>query len=238
MYKLKFQERKFNQSKETPEDFLIDLTRLSNVAFANSGGNDYSAERTRRNRDAFTTAIPTHISIKLLMQPDTTTVTDLCSSVSKSLVLKSILPDEEASTTGFNAITQGPTSTNLAAAINGMTRANENLAAGQRDLSKQMNRMSLNLNNRRFNNSNNRGRYQRGRYSFFQPFSRQSFQNQQQQYSGSYYQPVFQNQQQLNSGNYYQPRFRGGFLNRRPGFRFNTPITCLSHMWTARAPPE
>ena len=164
-----------------------------------------------------------HIRIELLMQPDTTTVTDLC-SVSKRLVLKRILPDEEASTTGFNAITQGPTSTNLASAINSLTRANENLAAGQRDLSKQMNRRNLNLNNRRFNNGNNRGRYQRGRYSFLQPFNRQSFQNQQQQYSGSYYQPVFQNQQQQNSGNYYQPRFRGGFWNRRPGFRFNTPF--------------
>ena len=49
------------------------------------------------------------------MQLDTTTVTDLCSSVSKRLILKSFLPDEEASTTGFNAITQGPTSTNRAA---------------------------------------------------------------------------------------------------------------------------
>ena len=77
------------------------------------------------------------------MQPDTTTVTDLCCSVSKFLVLKSIHPDEEASTTGFNAITQGPNSTNLAAAINSITRAKENLAAGQRDLSKQMNRMNL-----------------------------------------------------------------------------------------------
>ena len=112
------------------------------------------------------------------MQPDTTTVTNLCSSVSKRLVLKSILPEEKASTTGFNAITQDPTSTNLPAAINSMTRANENLAACQRDLSKQMNRMDLNLNSRRFNNSNNRGRYQRGRYSFLQPFDRQSFQNQ------------------------------------------------------------
>ena len=53
LYKLKFQERKFNQSKETPEDFFNDLTRLANAAFANSGGNDYSAERTRRIHDAF-----------------------------------------------------------------------------------------------------------------------------------------------------------------------------------------
>ena len=79
LYKLKFQERKFNQSKETPEDFLTDLTRSANVAFANSGGNDYSAERTRRIRDAFITGMPKRIRIYFLMQPDTTTVTDLCS---------------------------------------------------------------------------------------------------------------------------------------------------------------
>ena len=134
LYKLKFQERKFNQSKETQEDFLTDLIGLLNVAFANSGGNDYSAERTRRVRDAFITGMPTHIRIKLSLQPDTTTVTDLCSSVSKrfeTFCLKSILPDEEASTTGFKPITQGPTSTCLAAAISSRTRANENLAAGQ-----------------------------------------------------------------------------------------------------------
>ena len=40
LYKLKFQERKFNQSKETPEDFLTDITRHANIAFADSGGND------------------------------------------------------------------------------------------------------------------------------------------------------------------------------------------------------
>ena len=44
IYKLLFQERTFNQSKETPEDFLTDITRLANIAFADSAGNDYSAE--------------------------------------------------------------------------------------------------------------------------------------------------------------------------------------------------
>ena len=43
-------------------------------AFADSGGNDYSAERTRRIRDAFIPGMYTHIRLKLLMQPETTTV--------------------------------------------------------------------------------------------------------------------------------------------------------------------
>ena len=95
LYKLNFQERKFNQSKETPEDFLTDITRLSNIAFADSGGNGYSAGRARRIRDAFILGMLTHITLKLLMQPETTTVKDLCASISKRLKLKSILPDEE-----------------------------------------------------------------------------------------------------------------------------------------------
>ena len=95
LYNLQFQERKFNQSKETPVDFLTDLTRLSNIAFAASGGNDYSAERTRRIRDAFTSGMPTHIRLKLLMQPETTTVNDPFASVTKRLTFKSTYPDED-----------------------------------------------------------------------------------------------------------------------------------------------
>ena len=58
-------------SKETPEDFLTDLTKLANIAFANSGGVDRSGERTRRIRDAFIAGMPTQLRLKLLMRPDT-----------------------------------------------------------------------------------------------------------------------------------------------------------------------
>ena len=44
-YKPKFQGRRFDASKETPEDFLTDLTQLANLAFANPGGID-TGERT------------------------------------------------------------------------------------------------------------------------------------------------------------------------------------------------
>ena len=67
--KLKFQERKFNQLKETPEDFVTDITRLANIAYADSGGNKYSIERTRQKLDAFISRMPTHIRFKILMQP-------------------------------------------------------------------------------------------------------------------------------------------------------------------------
>ena len=143
LYKLKFQERKFNQSKKTPEDFLTDTTRLANIAFADSGGNNYSAERTRRIRDAFISGMPTHIRLKLLMQPETT-VNNLCASVSKRLTLKSILPDEDAQATGFNSYTDN-SSSSLASALNNIAAANKNLASSQRELGKQMNKMPISV---------------------------------------------------------------------------------------------
>ena len=159
LYKLKFQERKFNQSKETPKDFLTDVTRLANIAFADSGGNDYSAERTRRIRDAFISGMLTQIRLKLLMQPETTTVTDLCASVSKRLTLKSILPDEEAQATGFNAITDN-SSSSLVTALNNIAAAIKSLASSQRELGRQMNKMQVSVdrsNNRKFHRGNLRG---------------------------------------------------------------------------------
>ena len=39
---------------------MTDITSLANIAFADSGGNDYSAERTKRIRDAFILGMPTH----------------------------------------------------------------------------------------------------------------------------------------------------------------------------------
>ena len=64
----------FNQSKETREDFLTNTTRLENIAFADSGGNDYSAERTKRIRDTFISGMPRHLKMRLLMQPETKTL--------------------------------------------------------------------------------------------------------------------------------------------------------------------
>ena len=93
MFKPKFQERKFDLSRENPEDYLKDLTRLANLAFANPTGGDRSQERTRRIRDAFISGIPSQLRIKLLMELDTKTVQELCTFVSKRLALKSVLPD-------------------------------------------------------------------------------------------------------------------------------------------------
>ena len=57
--------------------------------------------------------MPMQIRLKLLLSADTDTVDDLFSQVSKRLMLKSFLPDEEVNATAFNAVTQAETSSSL-----------------------------------------------------------------------------------------------------------------------------
>ena len=63
-----------------------------------------SGERTIRVREQFIAGMHTQIRLKLLLQPNTDTANDLCSQVLKRLVLKSILPGDEALSTAFNAV--------------------------------------------------------------------------------------------------------------------------------------
>ena len=134
LLKLKFQERKFNLSRETPEDYLTDLTRLANLAFPNPTGGDRSQERIRRIRDAFISGMPSQLRLKLLMEPDTKTVQELCTFVSKRLALKSILPDEEAISTAFNALSFNETTNSMTEALNSIAATNRELIKMQKEL--------------------------------------------------------------------------------------------------------
>ena len=166
-YKLKFQERKFDMSKETPEDFLTDLTKLANFAFANSGGVDRSGERSRRIRDAFIAGMPTQLRLKLLMRPDTDTVDTLCTQVSKRLVLKSILPDKDSISTAFNAVSNDQASNSLTQVLNSVVEAQKDLAQTQKNIGqqilqidksvRQVSRGGTNRGRRNGNNRNNFG---------------------------------------------------------------------------------
>ena len=164
LYKLKFQE-KFDESKETPENYLKDLTKLANIAFANATGTDRSGERTRRIRDAFISGMPTQIRLKLLMRPDTDTVATLCSQVSKCLVLKSILPDDESST-AFNVVDNAETDT-LTKVLNSVVEAQRDISKTQKQIGQQMSRMDKSM---QFNSRSNYPRTRirdrgQGRYS-------------------------------------------------------------------------
>ena len=220
LYKLKFQERKFNSTKETPEDYLTDLMKLANIAFPSTtgaGAVDRSGERTRRIRDAFIAGMPTQIRLKLLLRPDTDTVDNLCSQVSKRLVLKSILPDDEANATAFNAVTQPETSTSLVTAINSVIEAQKDLVKNQKEMGKQMTKLDNNFRN-------SRGNYSRGYTQY-----RGNFQNRTPRWTGRLQQnwtPRNQGQSRrgygYNNNNYNNNIYRGqqGYRSR-----FN-PIIC------------
>ena len=96
------------------------------------------------------------------MQPETTTVNDLCASVSKRLTLKKFLPDDDSQATGFNSITDN-SSSSLATSLNNIAAANKNLASIERELGRQMNKMQISvdhLKSRGFDKSKFRGRRQ------------------------------------------------------------------------------
>ena len=77
--KLKFQERKLDESQETPEDYITDLTKIANIAFAGASGTERSGERTRRIREAFISEMPTWICLKNWLRLYTDTVAFLFS---------------------------------------------------------------------------------------------------------------------------------------------------------------
>ena len=149
LFKLKFQERKFNLSRETPEDYLTDLTRLANLAFPNPTGGDRSQERSRRIRDAFISGMPSQLRLKLLMEADTKTVQELCTFDSKRLALKSILPDEEATSTAFNALSVNDSANPMTEALNSIADTNRELVKTQKELGNNMQRLSRGITQRR-----------------------------------------------------------------------------------------
>ena len=125
LFRQKLQERKFNLSRETPEDYLTDLINLANAAFPNTTGGNRARERTRRIRGAFINGMLFQLRLKLLMEAETKPVQEVCTFVSKRLALKSILPDEEATSTAFNALSFNET--------NSMTEALNSIAAANRE---------------------------------------------------------------------------------------------------------
>ena len=148
LFKQKFQEQKFNLSRATPEDYLTDLTRLANLAFPNPTGGDELQERTRRIRDAFISGMPSQIRLKLLMEPDTKTVQELCTFVSKRLALKGILPDEEAISTAFNALSFNETTNSMTEALISIAATNRELIKTQKELGNNMQRFLRIINQR------------------------------------------------------------------------------------------
>ena len=99
-HRIRFQERKFDSTKESPEDYIVDLQRLALRAFPNIaavGGNpavNRADERTRRVKEAFIQGMPIKFKKKLLKEPPERTVDELGRTITKELWIKDTYPDE------------------------------------------------------------------------------------------------------------------------------------------------
>ena len=114
-FKLQFQNRKFNKSKETVQDYLTELQRLANVAFLNiasratAGGlpaiaaEDRANDRTRRVKEAFINGMPNKLKKYLLTLPEATPVEQHCEKASKRLMLGDQYPEDD-SESAFNEV--------------------------------------------------------------------------------------------------------------------------------------
>ena len=111
LYKIQFHARKFQQGTEQPADFLTELQRLALYAFPDIEANpeqhvqqeNRNVERTRRVRDAFIKGLPQKHQRKLLQEPETTTVQDLCEKYTQRLMLENLLPENDV-VTAFNQV--------------------------------------------------------------------------------------------------------------------------------------
>ena len=79
--------------------------------------------------------MPTQLRLKLLMRSDT--VDTLC-TLSKRVVLKSILPNEDSVSTAFNAVSSFQSSTSLPQVLNSVVEAQKDLAQTQENIGEQI----------------------------------------------------------------------------------------------------
>lgn len=112
LHKIVFQRRKYNPSKEAPEDFLTDLQRLAGIAFpdiVDATGNvttDKKEYRTGRVREQFIEGMTYKHKSSLMKKPATDTVEDLCTSVSQKIILQDACPQDDANATAFNEVNE------------------------------------------------------------------------------------------------------------------------------------
>ena len=162
-HRIKFQERKFDSVKESPEDYIVDLQRLALRAFPNipagAGGAppaiDRADERTRRVKEAFIQGMPIKYKKKLLKEPPERTVDDLGRIITKELWILSTYPDDSFPA-AFQQLTTSEEETPMAAL---------NLLQNQQikmhdDLNKKIDAMSNRLNQGQRDNNFSRGRGQ------------------------------------------------------------------------------
>ena len=102
---LRSNEKIFDPSKETAEDFLVAIQRLADLAFPDiaAAGVNRAQERTDRIKEKFIQGMPLKYKRKLLKTPDADTVDQLCDGIKTELWVSDTYP-ETSYPASFNAL--------------------------------------------------------------------------------------------------------------------------------------
>ena len=102
---LRFNEKIFDPSKETAEDFLVAIQRLADLAFPDNAaaGVNRAQERTDRIKEKFIQGMPLKYKRKLLKAPAAETVDQLCDRIKTEMWVSDTYP-ETSYPASFNAL--------------------------------------------------------------------------------------------------------------------------------------
>ena len=92
---LRFNEKIFDPSKETAQDFLVAIQRLADLAFPDNAaaGVNRAQERTDRIEEKFIQAMPLNYKRKLLKAPAAETVDKLCDRIKTEMWVSDTYPE-------------------------------------------------------------------------------------------------------------------------------------------------
>lgn len=176
-HRIRFNERKFDSTKESPEDYIVDLQKLALKAFQNIaavGGApaiDRGDERTRRVKEAFIQGMPIKFKRKLLKEPPERTVDELGRMITKELWIMNTYP-EESYPGAFQQLSQPEFQSAPGLSLSTLHDRQETI---YRDLSERMNQLSGDFQrSMNFNRSNtyvNQPRQQYNRSNYGKQYS-------------------------------------------------------------------
>ena len=230
---------KSNHKTESPEEFLVKLRNLALKAYSTpidqpvapvDGGvqgdqdrfdrekrenenrrNFAQMERKRHIIRLFKKAMPKFIRLKLLEEPETATIQELCTKARKNLILRELCPANDWSRDGFNEISTDE-SEKLLTVLTTLTEAQSSLEKRFNASTEKVSQPQQANARQHFNNHQNWRRNSRGRFN----------QNRGNRgYNNNHRSNNFQNQYQGRYGKNFRRNSRGRISYRRNNYREN-----------------
>ena len=164
LHKIKFENLQFNLKTVSPEDFLVKLQTVAQLAYPqpaaaviapSAGGGDQARfdtetrdelerqrtatnERERLVKRHFIGNMPNWIKVKLLDQPENATVQELCTLARKRLIINELCPTDDITRDAFSSV-QPHVSDNLVNALAKLTESQNTMQSQISALAKEFN---------------------------------------------------------------------------------------------------